>query len=490
MASLDLGLTTSWPFLVTDRGCAAAGLTPTSVGAPSLATGPVHHMAVEGRVGPIDTPRCSGSLGSHAAGRFASWHGYRCADGRSASHSQRPRPPRRRGVQGCGHRRPLRAEGARAVLVCCTGGEEGDILNPAMDTPEVRDRHRRGAHARSCDRVGRGHRLRRGRHARLPRFGHARHRGQRRPRLLRPAPTSTRRSAGWWRSSARERPQVIITYGDDQEGYPHPDHLRVHEISVPAFDARRRSRPVPRRRRAVAAAEAVLLGLVAGRASQAMHEKFLELGLESPFDEKLVRAARRRTTGITTHIDVGELLRRARPARCWPTPPRSIPTSPFWFGLPRRGRRRRCTRGRTTCWPRAWSPHRAARGRPVRRHATRRRVARRTARRPGSGCDPIGRRRTGGSDGEVPDPGMAGHADGARARTPERPGATPRMQYVVTGAPDGDVKYYTVIENGKITREQLGEDADAEFTLTAPTTTRSRCSRASSTPTPRSCRGR
>ena len=30
------------------------------------------------------------------------------------------------------------AEGVHTVLVCCTGGEEGDILNPAMDTPEVR----------------------------------------------------------------------------------------------------------------------------------------------------------------------------------------------------------------------------------------------------------------------------------------------------------------------------------------------------------------
>ena len=29
----------------------------------------------------------------------------------------------------------------------------------------------------------------------------------------------------------RERPQVIVTYGDDQQGYPHPDHLRVHDIS-------------------------------------------------------------------------------------------------------------------------------------------------------------------------------------------------------------------------------------------------------------------
>ena len=28
--------------------------------------------------------------------------------------------------------------GVGTTLVCCTGGEEGDILNPAMDRPEVR----------------------------------------------------------------------------------------------------------------------------------------------------------------------------------------------------------------------------------------------------------------------------------------------------------------------------------------------------------------
>ena len=30
------------------------------------------------------------------------------------------------------------AEGVRTVLVCCTGGEEGDIHNPAMDRDDVR----------------------------------------------------------------------------------------------------------------------------------------------------------------------------------------------------------------------------------------------------------------------------------------------------------------------------------------------------------------
>ena len=33
-----------------------------------------------------------------------------------------------------------------------------------------------------------------------------------------------------------ERPQVLITYGDDHRGYPHPDHIRTHDISVAAFD--------------------------------------------------------------------------------------------------------------------------------------------------------------------------------------------------------------------------------------------------------------
>ena len=49
---------------------------------------------------------------------------------------------------------------------------------------------------------------------------------------------------------------------------------------------------------------------------------------------------------------------------------------------------------------------------------------------------------------------------------PERPGATARMQYKVTGSPDGDVTFYTVIDNGKIVENALGEDPQAEFTMT------------------------
>jgi putative sterol carrier protein len=49
---------------------------------------------------------------------------------------------------------------------------------------------------------------------------------------------------------------------------------------------------------------------------------------------------------------------------------------------------------------------------------------------------------------------------------PERPGASARMQYKVNGAPDGDVTFHTVVENGKIRENALGDDAEAEFTMT------------------------
>src|SRR5438128_11718125 len=42
--------------------------------------------------------------------------------------------------KGAGTVHKYHHEGVHTVLVCCTGGEAGDILNPAMDKPEVRAR--------------------------------------------------------------------------------------------------------------------------------------------------------------------------------------------------------------------------------------------------------------------------------------------------------------------------------------------------------------
>jgi hypothetical protein len=49
---------------------------------------------------------------------------------------------------------------------------------------------------------------------------------------------------------------------------------------------------------------------------------------------------------------------------------------------------------------------------------------------------------------------------------PVRPGASARMQYVVTGGPDGEVRYFWVLEDGKLLENQLGDVSDAEITMT------------------------
>lgn len=49
---------------------------------------------------------------------------------------------------------------------------------------------------------------------------------------------------------------------------------------------------------------------------------------------------------------------------------------------------------------------------------------------------------------------------------PERPGASARMQYVITGGPEGDIRFYWVLEDGKLIENSLGTLPDAELTLT------------------------
>lgn len=49
---------------------------------------------------------------------------------------------------------------------------------------------------------------------------------------------------------------------------------------------------------------------------------------------------------------------------------------------------------------------------------------------------------------------------------PDRPGASARMQYVVTGGPDGDVRYYWLLEDGHLLENQLGDITDPEITMT------------------------
>ena len=54
------------------------------------------------------------------------------------------------------------------------------------------------------------------------------------------------------------RPHVMLTY-DENGGYPHPDHIKTHQVSVEAFEAAADPDRYPGMRRALAAAQALLL---------------------------------------------------------------------------------------------------------------------------------------------------------------------------------------------------------------------------------------
>ena len=52
------------------------------------------------------------------------------------------------------------------------------------------------------------------------------------------------------------------------------------------------------------------------------------------------------------------------------------------------------------------------------------------------------------------------------AKLPERSGATARVQYVVTGAPDGEVRYIHTVVDGRTAAIALGSDDTADVTFT------------------------
>ena len=231
--------------------------------------------------------------------------------------------------KGAGTVAHYHAEGVRCVLVCCTGGEAGDILNPAVDRPEIRERLREvriEELARATEVIGYDEVVLLGyRDSGMP--GTATNED---PASFAQAPLdeAVGRLVAVIR---RERPQVVVTYPDDQQGYPHPDHLRVHEITVPAFDAAGDPDAYPDLGEPW---QPLKLYYVAWSRARmlAIHEKFLELGLESPFDDKWFDRPDH-DHRITTRLDVSELNHVRREALLAHRT-QIDPESPFWFGLP------------------------------------------------------------------------------------------------------------------------------------------------------------
>ncbi|MGH9187827.1 MAG: mycothiol conjugate amidase Mca, partial [Acidimicrobiales bacterium] len=220
-------------------------------------------------------------------------------------------------------------EGVRSVLVCCTGGEAGDIHNPAMDRPDVRERLpeiRLEELARAADIIGYAEVVMLGyRDSGMPKTP-----DNEDPRCF--ARADLDEAVGRLVATLRRhRPHVVITYPENQEGYPHPDHLRVHDITLPAFDAAGDPDAYPD-----AGEPWQPLKLYYSMWSRArilaIHDKMLELGLESPFDDRWFERLSH-DERITTRLDVSAWYdRRVEALLAHAT--QIDPKSPFWFGLP------------------------------------------------------------------------------------------------------------------------------------------------------------
>lgn len=126
------------------------------------------------------------------------------------------------------------AQGHRVKVVTCTDGRRGDILNPAMDRPGVLDNIdevRKAEMAEAVNALGVEHEWLGYEDSGLPQ-------GDPLPPLpegsfaTKPKEEVAQRLV----QSIREfRPHVIITY-DENGGYPHPDHIMVHEASMIAWE--------------------------------------------------------------------------------------------------------------------------------------------------------------------------------------------------------------------------------------------------------------
>lgn len=220
------------------------------------------------------------------------------------------------------------AAGVHTVLVCCTGGEEGDILNPAMDRPDVRDDlHgvRLGELERAAAVIGYDELVLLGyRDSGMPGSEANAH-----PDAFARADLdeAVGRLVGEIR---RTRPQVVVTYHEDQKGYPHPDHLRVHEVSVLAFDRAGDPDAYPDRGEPWQPLK-LYYTLWSRRRTLALHEKHLELGLESPWASRLEGPGNDHL--VTTVIDVNGFAHVRREALLAHAT-QIDPASPYWFGLP------------------------------------------------------------------------------------------------------------------------------------------------------------
>ena len=196
------------------------------------------------------------------------------------------------------------AEGHGVLVVSCTGGERGDVLNPKLaddvhilrDLVEVRREEMRAAQEiLGVDHVWLGFV-----DSGLPE-------GDPLPPLpegcfaLEPLSVTTEALV---REIRRFRPHVVTTY-DENGGYPHPDHIMCHRVSMAAFEAAADPEAFPHAGAPWQPLKLYYNATFSKARIAAFHEALLALDEESPYEQWLERWDRP-DRPVTTRVPCAE----------------------------------------------------------------------------------------------------------------------------------------------------------------------------------------
>ncbi|MEE6281308.1 mycothiol conjugate amidase Mca [Georgenia sunbinii] len=224
------------------------------------------------------------------------------------------------------------AEGARVRVVTCTGGERGSVLNPRLEhDPTVladMPAYRRREMALAAEVLGIEHVWLGFVDSGLPE-------GDPLPPLpegsfaVEPLDVVVEALV---RQVREFRPHVMTTYNEDG-GYPHPDHLRTHEISVAAYHAAADPELFPDAGPAWQVSKLYYdVGFSVTRI-QAIADAMHARDLVSPYDGWLERRGDRPQRPVTTRIQCAEYFgKRDQALRAHAT---QIDPDGFFFQVPR-----------------------------------------------------------------------------------------------------------------------------------------------------------
>jgi len=198
------------------------------------------------------------------------------------------------------------AEGVDVHVVTCTGGERGSILNPNMDRPDVlanisEIRRQEMDCAREILGVTQDW---------LGFVDSGWPEGDPRPPLPEgcfatvPLEVAAEPLVRLMRSF---RPHVVTTY-DENGGYPHPDHIRCHEITMAAWQATGDASAYPEAGEPWQPLKLYYHHTFHRERTQALHDEMLARSMESPYAERLAdwKPDPEHAARITTRVPCAE----------------------------------------------------------------------------------------------------------------------------------------------------------------------------------------